>query len=449
MDINIAKGKFSSKASKIMLMTVLCTGLIFCTMTFTVIAPFYPIVALEYGLTQAEVGLVFSVFHLANIIIGPFIGLLISKIGLRFLFLSCLFICSVATFCFAFTIKMNTVGQFYWFAVTIRIFQGVSAIGLQISSLTVATNTFPDDVSKFVGLLEIANGIGYAIAPFLGGLLYEVGGYMVPFIALSTANFLTFFISVMFTKTSEVERNDVHDITQKRPTAEILTTTNVWISCLILFLYTASYTFFDIGLSQFVNSEFHKGSFETGIMFAVNSLTYAISGTMIGYIGDKTKKLFEILLFGIFLHIFSLLFLGPAYFLHLKTSIWASTFAIGLAGFAYAAMYIPTMDFILCGIREKGIHENVAVTGFISCLLMTSCAFGGFVSPLIGGQLLEMYDFREVCTIYALVNGIVVILLVFYFVFVKCKRVKRNDVAAFSPLVRTEDTKSKRNYDTL
>jgi MFS family permease len=43
---------------------------------------------------------------------------------------------------------------------------------------------FPDHINKIFGYIEGSAGIGLALGPFLGALLYEVDGYYFPFLII-------------------------------------------------------------------------------------------------------------------------------------------------------------------------------------------------------------------------------------------------------------------------
>ncbi|CAM1327259.1 Uncharacterised protein g9451 [Pycnogonum litorale] len=201
MDSNTDIIKFPKKLSKALLVTVLCTSQMFTTMNFTILGSFYPVVAVNIGLTKTEVGIVFAVFHLMNICVGPFLGIMMSRIGMRRLFLMSLIVSSAATFSFAFTILANSSRYFLWFSIIIRLLQGASEITMQCCCYTFAATSFDDNVSKIVGLVAISNGLGYAVGPFVGGFIYQVvyllhkfAKYFLPSINIELLHYITLIV---------------------------------------------------------------------------------------------------------------------------------------------------------------------------------------------------------------------------------------------------------------
>ena len=42
---------------------------------------------------------------------------------------------------------------------------------------------YKEEREKAIGLIEASSGVGLLLGPFFGALLYEIGGYMLPFVA--------------------------------------------------------------------------------------------------------------------------------------------------------------------------------------------------------------------------------------------------------------------------
>ena len=43
---------------------------------------------------------------------------------------------------------------------------------------------YPDNVAKIMSFAELIFGLGYALGPAIGGVLYDFGGFKLPFIAV-------------------------------------------------------------------------------------------------------------------------------------------------------------------------------------------------------------------------------------------------------------------------
>ncbi|CAM1154208.1 Uncharacterised protein g11114 [Pycnogonum litorale] len=427
MDTNTDIIKFPKKVSKALLVTVLCTSQMFTTMNFTILGSFYPVVAVNIGLTKTEVGIVFAVFHLMNICVGPFLGIMISRIGLRRLFLMSLIVSSAATFSFAFTILANSSRYFLWFSIIIRLIQGASEITMQCCCYTFVATSFDDNVSKIVGLVAISNGLGYTLGPFVGGFLYQYGGYMVTFITPSVITLLLLLIAVIITKAKESE-NTPHS--KKVHISKMLRIPYTHISCSAVLMCAATNSLYDVGIPLYASKQFESTSSQIGLLFGALSFTFLVTGPIFGHLTDKTRLALEFVIVSIFIFILSSLLVGPANFLSLPRSFWITACGMAFAGIASAGIYVPTMELCLIGIREHGVEESLAVTAQVSSLLMTCNAAGAFFSPILSGYLMESYDFTQVATMFAVANLIVMILIILCKLLLKCRCETKDEAAA-------------------
>ena len=70
------------------------------------------------------------------------------------------------------------------------------------ASYTYIIQLFPDNVGLAFGITETCIGVGMSIGPAVGGLLYSIGGYGLPFYVLGAFVLLNLPISWYFVKPS-------------------------------------------------------------------------------------------------------------------------------------------------------------------------------------------------------------------------------------------------------
>lgn len=73
------------------------------------------------------------------------------------------------------------------FIILCFLIRGCGAVGASAFSTAGATfiaNLFPDKVSAVMGILETFIGLGFSIGPVIGGSLYTLGGFQLPFYVL-------------------------------------------------------------------------------------------------------------------------------------------------------------------------------------------------------------------------------------------------------------------------
>lgn len=59
---------------------------------------------------------------------------------------------------------------------------GVGAGINSTSSFAIIATHYKQDREKAIGMLEASSGIGLLLGPLFGSILYELGGYIMPFI---------------------------------------------------------------------------------------------------------------------------------------------------------------------------------------------------------------------------------------------------------------------------
>ena len=71
---------------------------------------------------------------------------------------------------------------FVIFCFLVRTLLAVACTASATASFSIMVNTFPDNVATVFGLLETSSGVGLMIGPALGGVLYEVGNFVMKFV---------------------------------------------------------------------------------------------------------------------------------------------------------------------------------------------------------------------------------------------------------------------------
>ncbi|KAG1664427.1 MFS-type transporter SLC18B1 [Nymphon striatum] len=154
---------------KKIMMAVLMVSSVVEGIIFFLIGSFFPEQALQKGLQKVDVGVILSSFSIAMIVLTFAVGAMIPKLGSRLSFLLSLTVSALILIPFS--------------CVACRVVQGVSYLGIQLSSNAIITVEFKTHVSTFLGLREMCFGIGASIGPLFGAVLFENFGFEMPFLA--------------------------------------------------------------------------------------------------------------------------------------------------------------------------------------------------------------------------------------------------------------------------
>ncbi|KAG1653900.1 Glutamate receptor ionotropic, delta-1 [Nymphon striatum] len=143
-------------------------------MSFSVMASYLPQNAYTKGLTTTDVGIVFAMFAVATLIFTFIFSYIMHFTESRLIHLTSTFICAGSLLPFAFVMYAKEGTPFYASCLVCRFMQGVGFVGIQISTFSIVTQEFSDYLSTFVGILEMAFGVGFSIGPSLGGFVYDL-----------------------------------------------------------------------------------------------------------------------------------------------------------------------------------------------------------------------------------------------------------------------------------
>lgn len=76
--------------------------------------------------------------------------------------------------------------------------------------MAIVTTYYKEHKERAIGLTEASSGVGLLLGPFFGALLYEIGGYMLPFVATGKISQMHIINLCSFTLLLLVPTNSLH-----------------------------------------------------------------------------------------------------------------------------------------------------------------------------------------------------------------------------------------------
>jgi MFS transporter, DHA1 family, tetracycline resistance protein len=131
---------------------------------FTVVMPLLPRFAEQYGLAGWQIGLLFSMYPLCQLIAGPILGRLSDRFGRR----PILIISQAGT---ALSFVMLGLAHDFPTMLLARALDGASGGNILVAQAYVADVTIPENRARGLGLIGMAFGLGFVLGPLLGGIL--------------------------------------------------------------------------------------------------------------------------------------------------------------------------------------------------------------------------------------------------------------------------------------
>ena len=144
-------------------------------------APFYPAEAERKGASATQYGLVFGIFELVVFLVSPVMGRLLPRLGVNRAFTGGILTTGCMCVCFGLLNNISNVNTFIALSFLIRIVEAVGNSAFLASSFTMVAQVFPSSVSTMFGVVEMSFGVGMILGPTVGGSLYQLGGFTLPF----------------------------------------------------------------------------------------------------------------------------------------------------------------------------------------------------------------------------------------------------------------------------
>ncbi|XP_055955226.1 MFS-type transporter SLC18B1 isoform X1 [Patella vulgata] len=384
----------------------------FCACTcFSLLAPFYPAEAAKKGVSTTVVGLIFSCFEFWIFITAPIFGYFLTRIGAKFMFISGILVCGTCSVLFGILDKCPPNGIFIAMCFASRTVEALGCSAFITASFAIIAHEFPNNVATVFGSLETFSGIGMMVGPPIGGALYELGGYGLPFWTMGAILITCGCVSFIF-----MPGQDEGAKAFKGSVLRLLTSPLVVVCCLTVFCGSFSLGFLDPTLANHLEV-FNLSSLYIGLIFLCAPGVYGFTAPIWGYLGDAKDWTAGMMIIGLFFSGIAYLLLGPAPFLpFLPFNLWLTIVTLCCFGLFIGCCLIPTFTGILTGAKQLGLDESLDTFGMVSGLFNSSFSLGAFVGPSIGGLLQDHFGFgwaASSCGFLYLATTLVVILFKF------------------------------------
>jgi multidrug resistance protein len=144
---------------------------------YCMIVPILPDYASELGASQQLIGLLFACYAITFLLVTPVVGVLSDRVGRKLPMVCGLIGLFGSTLLFAFSSDLTML-------FIARALQGVSAGATWTAGLALLSDMFPSKTrQQAIGIGISGSFAGTLLGPLFGGLLYEYGGYTLPFLA--------------------------------------------------------------------------------------------------------------------------------------------------------------------------------------------------------------------------------------------------------------------------
>lgn len=199
----------------------------------------------------------------------------------------------LSMFLFVFIDKVDNYYAYVTLLFLTRFIQGFSSSAIQTTWYTVSGKIYKDHQSIVISMLEMSCGVGLTLGPVLGSILFNIGGYAMPFIFFGTI-FVAFGCILNRIIPASLDRKNSNDDTllmnesfENQP-SEVFITDLIKKPTILLACGAGLMSYFNYSMREpilAVHFKDHYGldTIESGLLFSLVPLFY-VSGGIISYI---------------------------------------------------------------------------------------------------------------------------------------------------------------------
>jgi len=369
-------------------------------------APFFPSEASKKGVSSTLSGWIFAIFALVQFAVSPLFGRLIPHFGSRLLIITGQFLGGGCIILFGFLDRIGTAGSngmFVAYCFALRIVLAVGCTACTTSGFAITANIFPNHIATTFGLLETATGLGMMVGPALGGVLYQFGGFSLPFVVLGVLMILTVPLHMLWLPSTDDVRVGIRSVS----VCHVLRIPAITVVCLAIIIAALVWSILDPTLAPHIQSSDEDiSSSVLGLLFLLLSAFYAVFSPVWGWLADCMSNCSPMLAGGFLLSGIGLLLLGPSPWLSFidytesDEPLWLNIISLVLLGISISLSLVPTFDKILDAVEKAGIEESFAVYSIVAGVWSSCYALGDFMGPALGGWLVDQPGGFAWCVTY-------------------------------------------------
>jgi len=403
--------------------------------TLSILAPFYSKEAEDHGLSVGDSGSVFASVFVLQIVFVPIFGKLLSKIGSTRLFISGLLLAGITNFAFGFLPRIQS-GS--WFLAASLMMRGVTAVGeaaMNTATLPLARKRAGKGrESSVLSLMETMNGVGTTFGPFVGGVLFNYGGFAFPFAVSGSLMIVCGLAAIFVLDPSEEENNKVkkqnteHEESRggyREPTFRTLILSSSVILAFIITVSTgAAQQWYQPSLEPYVRNQFGLNPFETSLLFIIDGAMYALVSPVIGILLDHCMDPRTSILGGTSIICVSYLLLGPLPPFLMEPSVTQICVGAALHGLGLSANFMGTLTLLSCMPGEKGESSEKTV-GLLTSIWITGENLGNFLGAAAGGAVYDKMGWNISCLVVASIQLLGMLLIVIVWLYQNYRKARR------------------------
>jgi len=397
-------GKLGMRNNKMLVfMSINLTNLC-CHSVYSVLAAFFPQEADKKGLSEDAVGIVFASFAAVIFLCSPMAGGWMTHYGKVWVYITGIVLVALSTMLFAGATTMPDGSLFGSYCLIMRLLQGVGSAMEETAAYAIIADLDPENISFYLGITEISTGLGYMVGPALGGWLFSLGGFTMPFLVLGslllpTAAVIYFHVPAEMFRINKEGDDGRGEVTLRA----LMRNPQVMIIAVASMLANSDYAFLEPTLGDHATANKVATTPDSiGMLFSIASVTYTLSCPLTGILAKRSRLgPRRVIVTGLVLQLVGFLLIGPSPILRTGAGVAMPQMsaALVLFGLGESMSMTPVMDDMM---SSCGAMADASVNA-LSSLMASSFSLGQMIGPLLGSAITARLGFPSACSAMAIV----------------------------------------------
>jgi len=394
-------GLLSMNKRKLLNIIIICWADFAVGLSLSIMAPFYPRETLDRGVSVTVSGIVLSAIYLANVILTPLCGKYLEKLGSRnFLSLGLLFL-GLGNGIIGVLEYVRNPTTFVSVSISLRI---VAALGDSMASpacyALIAKQVGQESQGKATSIVEAFFGAGTMFGPSIGGILYDAGGFKLPFFFLGGFSLLFAAASTLMFK-DFAEEKVVDDSASDEENSDvkwtqILKAPGVMIGLVAATCAATGWQWYAASLEVHYHEIFNFTSTATGLILMAFGISYTLATPVFGYMVDRGFSKFWAMVLGNILIAVAFIFLGPSPPLDgiIGQHVWLHILSLISQGVGTSAVYFGSLMYMIDGVIKSGVPDKDQTRGMVTGLWVVCDCIGGYLGNTFGSMAYDQLGFE-------------------------------------------------------
>jgi DHA1 family tetracycline resistance protein-like MFS transporter len=258
---------------------------------FSIIIPLLPFYARHYHGSDFQVGLLFSVYSICQLIGSPVLGLISDRFGRR----PVLIVSQIGSVAGFVLLGVATHGDWFnptlglWLVYLSRVIDGLSGGNISTAQAYISDVTTGEERTKGMGVLGAAFGIGFAIGPALGGILGHYNPSYPAFAAALCSGVAALQTWLRLPEPARHEHSETEAWLHPSRFLPIIRNPALLQMLLIFFFSMMAFVMMESTFAIYLNDLLGFNELKVGLLFALAGVTIAV--VQGGFVGRLSKRL--------------------------------------------------------------------------------------------------------------------------------------------------------------